>query len=475
MEKLMQNRRTFTAYSSPQYEGLECCYWLPALYPVVSGDETKWYRPNTKPVLSEKVSRPVEGHSYNHHSPTKPFDVQFMKLYNTIKDTKVVSAGSRQGGKPPSGPTFEAEESYPEGFEPRVVQMYPVPNHSFLHQAPQRWIFTSAFLEDPENEDAIRNIVPVDVPTSFEDVKQLEWYKNHPWVLQKARNEARKAKVAAAGGKKAAAGSKKASKAVAGDKRRRQGSSQPTDTDRSQSVTAGPSNPHRARAAQSAQRTIKKARAAPNDTGTGSESTTYPFSPDGGTDTEGYKSPPPTTTLGLDQPGLSNTTWMSGQAYAPHNPDPYSRPTATPFQYVSNHQPAQQQQQQQRFHLPAQPTSNPISPEMMMQFQQWQHLQQNGGQNTQPTHNSRYQPQPPTSTLSHYATMMSTPLNGGPAQHLPFNGGGRSPLPGPQHQFINYEQCDPSTKTYSHESTGDPFFDYNNRASSSGARAPPGR
>jgi hypothetical protein len=48
-----------------------------------------------------------------------------------------------------------------------------------VYARPQRWCFNPAWLEEHELESKY-TIVPVDLPTTFEDVHKLAWYTAHP-------------------------------------------------------------------------------------------------------------------------------------------------------------------------------------------------------------------------------------------------------------------------------------------------------
>ncbi|KAG7530176.1 hypothetical protein FFLO_05224 [Filobasidium floriforme] len=408
----LNSRRPHTAYSGEEYEGLECIYWIPPLYPDNSSGKVKWYEPDTSTVLSEA----------------------FMKIHKTIWNTKLAAFGGRQGGKPPSGPSFDA---LPEGKEASVVQMYPVPSYAWLHQAPQRWMFTEAYLNDPANEDIVTKIVPVDIPTSFADVKLTEWYQKHPWMIQKARKEKKTIK------------------------RNRSESTQPTDSDATRSMS---STAHRGRAAQSARPTVKRARPLP---GHGSDSMTsdYPFSPEtqGDTDTESLSmTPAGGPHQNLDGLLADSASWNAmSNTVPPRRMDSEQLPRPGDYSTQGQAQINQQQSRQPgqsrappRFQQPVadslQTMPMSINPQLMHQFQQW-HMQQLAGQDPQHT---------PRASSSSSFQPLSTFRNNVSNQALSFNNNnnnnnntqGYSQM----NQYINYDQ---NETTYRQYNPDDPFHD----------------
>ncbi|KAG7531802.1 hypothetical protein FFLO_04107 [Filobasidium floriforme] len=221
----MNTRRPRTIYADEKYEGLACFYWIPPLYCDQSSGSPKWHEAEWEGVYSQ----------------------QYIKMHKSVWNLKMQTKGSGKRALPVApGPTFD---ELPEGEERRPVELYLPSSLAFLHQAPQRWMFCQAWLDDPENAEVVESrIVPVDEPTSFSDVEKMDWILNHPWTIMKAKRSANE--------KKKVENEKKKKKRAWSEST--QAATTDSETHRPMSATSTALN--RGRSAQPAERTIKRPR-----------------------------------------------------------------------------------------------------------------------------------------------------------------------------------------------------------------------
>ncbi|KAH8082680.1 hypothetical protein HD553DRAFT_324946 [Filobasidium floriforme] len=193
------------AYHGPEYACMEQLHCLPAPTSVKSDDGSReWYWPAIDGVFSQT----------------------YLNVFNTIYETRDPLI------KNPSDIAVVA----PAEFQHPPYEHYWATTFPKLHENPQRWMFDPAWLQAQTSDIIDLRVVPVDHPMDPEEVKDTQWYINHPQQLGRLARTAGKAAAAKKPAKKKPA--KKNTRSVSIDMR----SSQPP-TSQSQTSLSTQSQP----------------------------------------------------------------------------------------------------------------------------------------------------------------------------------------------------------------------------------------
>lgn len=106
------------------------------------------------------------------HLPT-PESPQYLEIFQTVYN----HAGTFRS----NGCVIDLE---PAGYVRVPSEPYLVRDADNLCYAPQRWMFTPEWLNNPDRTQVVEEcVVPCDDWLSPEDVMKLDWYREHPFVL----------------------------------------------------------------------------------------------------------------------------------------------------------------------------------------------------------------------------------------------------------------------------------------------------